>query len=232
MSICRLVIRRNPESRHSASHDPSSKSRRNTMRLLTFAMLLLPMAATAAAVSTPVRYTLDPDHTYPSFEADHMGLSIWRGKFDHSTGTATLDTAGKTGTIDVTVDIASIDFGNPALDKVMLGATAPMCQTQCGTFFVKKYPTARYRAKLTDFVDGAPTKAVGTLTMRGVTKPLTLAIDRFKCVPDFMLKPRLRCGADALGTFQRDDFGLDGGKSFGMDMKVALRIQVEALQDK
>ncbi|HUX25880.1 MAG TPA: YceI family protein [Burkholderiales bacterium] len=114
----------------------------------------------------------------------------------------------------------------------MLGATAPMCQMQCGTFDVAKYPTAHYRGKLADFVDGAPTRVIGTLTLRGVTKPLTLTIDRFKCVPDFMLKPRLRCGADALGTFQRDDFGLDGGKSFGMDMKVTLRIQVEAVQDK
>lgn len=202
------------------------------MRLHKLAMLLLLTTTTATAAPAPVHYTLDPDHTYPSFEADHMGLSIWRGKFDHSTGTATLDTVGKTGSVDVTVDIASIDFGNPALNKVMLGASAPMCQTQCGMFDVAKYPTAHYRGKLTDFVDGAPTKAVGTLTMRGVTKPLTLAIDRFKCIPDFMLKPRLRCGADALGTFQRDQFGLDGGKSFGMDMKVTLRIQVEAVQDQ
>ncbi len=202
------------------------------MRLLMLTMLLLLTANTATAALTPVHYTLDPDHTYPSFEADHMALSIWRGKFDRSTGTATLDTVGKTGSVDVTVDIASIDFGNAALNKVMLGATAPMCQTQCGTFSVEKYPIAHYRGKLADFVDGAPTKAIGTLTMRGVTKPLTLTIDRFKCVPDFMLKPRLRCGADALGTFQRDEFGLDGGKSFGMDMKVTLHIQVEAVQDK
>lgn len=202
------------------------------MRLHKLAMLLLLTATTATAAPAPVHYTLDPDHTYPSFEADHMGLSIWRGKFDRSTGTAALDTVGKTGSVDVTVDIASIDFGNPALNKVMLGASAPMCQTQCDMFDVAKYPTAHYRCKLTDFVDGAPTKAVGTLTMRGVTKPLTLAIDRFKCIPDFMLKPRLRCGADALGTFQRDQFGLDGGKSFGMDMKVTLRIQVEAVQDQ
>ncbi|MEO8748481.1 MAG: YceI family protein [Rhodanobacter sp.] len=200
------------------------------MRLFTLALLLLLIATTAPAM--PVHYTLDADHTYPSFEADHMGLSIWRGKFNRSTGTATLDTEGKVGAIDVTVDIASIDFGNPALDKVMLGESAPMCQTQCGTFFAKKYPTARYRGKLTDFLDGAPTKAVGMLTMRGVTKPLTLTIDRFKCIPDFMQKPRMRCGADALGSFQRDEFGLDGGKSFGMDMKVTLRIQVEALQDE
>ena len=202
------------------------------MRHLISTMLLLLPAATTTAAPAQVHYTLDPDHTYPSFEADHMGLSTWRGKFDRSTGTAMLDVAGKTGTVDVTVDIASINFGNAALDKVMLGATAPMCQTQCGTFSVKKYPTAHYRGKLADFVDGAPTKAIGTLTMRSVTRPLTLTIDRFKCVPDFMHKPRLRCGADALGTFQRDDFGLDGGKSFGMDMKVTLRIQVEAVQDK
>ena len=201
------------------------------MRLLMLLLLLIAATATATAAAVPVHYTLDPDHTYPSFEADHMGLSIWRGKFDHTTGTATLDTAGKTGTIDVTVDIASIDFGNPALKKVMLGAVAPMCQTQCGMFDVAKFPSAHYRGKLADFVDGAPTKAIGTLTLRGVSRPLTLAIDRFKCVPDFMSKPRLRCGADALGAFQRDEFGLDGGKSFGMDMKVILRIQVEAVQD-
>ncbi|WP_426661151.1 YceI family protein [Rhodanobacter aciditrophus] len=202
------------------------------MRLPTPTLALLLAAVPAMAAATPLHFTLDPDHTYPSFEADHMGLSIWRGKFDHSTGTATLDAAARTGTVDVTVDIASIDFGNPALDKVMLDAKAPMCQSECGTFFVEKYPTARYRGRLADFVDGAPTKAIGTLMMHGVTRPLTLAIDRFKCLPDFMLKPRLRCGADALGTFQRDAFGLDGGKSFGMDMKVTLRIQVEAVQDK
>jgi polyisoprenoid-binding protein YceI len=199
-----------------------------TMRFLVIVLLLTAIPAVAA----PVNYTLDPDHTYPSFESDHMGLSIWRGKFDQSAGTAALDVDGKTGTIDVTVDIASIDFGNAALKKVMLGATAPMCQTACSLFDAQKYPTARYRGKLTDFVDGAPTKATGTLTMRGMTKPMTLALNSFKCIPDFMLKPRLRCGADALGTFQRDDFGLDGGKSFGMDMKVTLRIQVEAVQDK
>ena len=206
------------------------------MRPLMLTLLLVLVSTTATAAPTPapglVHYTLDPDHTYPSFEADHMGLSIWRGKFDHSTGTATLDTAAKTGAIDVTVDIASIDFGNPALNKEMLGATASMCQTECGMFFAEKYPTAHYRGKLTKFVDGAPTKVIGTLMMRGVTRPLTLTIDKFKCVPDFMLKPRLRCGADALGTFERDEFGLDGGKSFGMDMKVTLRIQVEAIQDK
>jgi polyisoprenoid-binding protein YceI len=201
------------------------------MRLPTFTLALLLAAAPAIAAATPLHFTLDPDHTYPSFEADHMGLSIWRGKFDRSTGTATLDAAARTGTVDVTVAIASIDFGNPALDKVMLGAKAPMCQTECGTFFAEKYPTARYRGRLADFVDGAPTKVIGQLTLHGVTRPLTLAIDRFKCIPDFMLKPRLRCGADALGTFQRDAFGLDGGKSFGMDMKVTLRIQVEAVQN-
>lgn len=198
------------------------------MRLLMLTLLLTAFTASA----TPVHYTLDPDHTYPSFESDHMGLSVWRGKFDHSSGTATLDTAGNTGTIDVDVDITSIDFGNAALKKVMLGATALMCETECSMFDAAKYPTAHYRGKLMDFVDGAPTKAIGALTMRGVTRPLMLTIDRFNCVPDFMLKPRLRCGADARGVFKRDEFGIDGGKSFGMDMKVTLLIQVEAVQDK
>src|SRR5690348_14105986 len=139
VSIRLAAVRRPCESRHPASHDALRQTYgESTMRLVPLLLLLsaVPMMATA----TTVHFTLDPDHTYPSFEADHMGLSIWRGKFDHSTGTATLDTTAKTGTVDVTVDIASIDFGNPALNKVMLGARAPMCQTQCGTFFAEKYP--------------------------------------------------------------------------------------------
>src|SRR3954452_19768693 len=104
------------------------------MRFFVLTLLLTSVSATA----TPVHYTLDPDHTYPSFESDHMGLSTWRGKFDHTAGTATLDIAGKTGAIEVTVDIPSVDFGNAALKKVMLGATAPMCQTACSVFDATK----------------------------------------------------------------------------------------------
>ncbi|MGA8278105.1 MAG: YceI family protein [Rhodanobacteraceae bacterium] len=202
------------------------------MRLIPYLFLLLPaLVLSGVAGAAPVTYTIDPDHTYPSFDADHMGLSVWRGKFNHTTGTVTLDRTARKGDVDITVDVASIDFGNDALNKVIVKAKAPMCKDSCGLFDTAQYPKATYHGNLEDFVDGAPTRVAGTLALHGVTRPLDLAIDSFKCVPDFMLQPRERCGADAQATFNRDAFGIDAGKSFGIKMAVTLHIQVEAVEN-
>lgn len=200
------------------------------MRLSILALLL----ASGAAAATPVHYTVDPDHTYPSFAADHMGLSTWRGKFDHSSGTITLDRAKHTGTVYIVTKVDSINFGNPVLKQTVLKAVfpPPLCETQCAFFDAAKYPTAVYDGTLTDFVNGAPTRVIGKLTLHGVTRPVDLKIEHFKCIPDFVAKPRERCGAEASATFDRAEFGIDAGKSFGMDMQVSMQIQVEAVQDK
>ncbi|HET9817804.1 MAG TPA: YceI family protein [Rhodanobacteraceae bacterium] len=192
------------------------------------------LAAASIAEAQPVTYTIDPDHTYPSFAADHMGLSIWRGKFDHTSGTITLDRAAHTGTVHIVTQVSSINFGNPPLTKMVLRDQLPasLCQSQCAFFDAAQYPQAVYDGKLADFVDGAPTRVVGTLTLRGITRPLDLKIEQFKCVPDPMLKPRERCGAEASATFDRAAFGIDAGKSFGLDMTVSMQIQVEAVEDK
>lgn len=177
-------------------------------------------ALTAGAVAAPVAYDIDPAHTYPTFEADHMGgLSFWRGKINHSSGKITIDKEAGTGNVEVTMDMTSIDFGNDALNA---HAQTP------DIFDTAKFPTATYTGKLVDFKDGAPTAVEGTLTMHGVSKPLLLKINSFACKPD----PRAgkqRCGADASANFNRDEFGVDFGKSFGFKMAVTLRISVEAL---
>jgi polyisoprenoid-binding protein YceI len=98
------------------------------------------------------------------------------------------------------------------------------------TFIVAKSPEAHYHGTLTGFVNGTPTRVEGALTLHNVTKPLTLKVKLFKCIPDPMLK-RERCGADAFATFQRDEFGLDAGKSYGFSMEVMLQIQVEAIKN-
>jgi polyisoprenoid-binding protein YceI len=175
-----------------------------------------------AANAAPVTYEIDPAHTYPSFEADHMGgLSVWRGKFDKTSGKIVLDKAAKTGTVDVTVDAASADFGLDKLNEKAKGEEL---------FDVAKYPTATYKGKLSAFRSGAPTEVVGEFTLHGVSKPLTLKIDSFKCMPHPIKKDKEVCGADALGTFNRADFGMDAGKKYGFKMEVSLRIQVEAIQ--
>lgn len=181
----------------------------------------LAASAGGAAIAAPVTYQIDPNHTYPSFEADHMGgLSTWRGKFNKSSGTIVLDAVAKTGTVEVTVDTTSIDFGH---DKMNEHAKTP------DMFDVAKYPTATFKGRLADFENGKPGKVVGEFTLKGVTKPLTLDIDDFLCKPNPMTKKEI-CGADAEGEFDRSDFGLSYGKDYGFHMKVKLQIQVEAVR--
>jgi polyisoprenoid-binding protein YceI len=177
------------------------------------------VAACGPAMAAPVDYDIDPMHTYPSFEADHMGISFWRGKFNKTTGKLVLDKEGATGSVDVAIDIASVDFG---LDAMNEQAVSPEF------FDASKYPQATYKGKLLDFVDGAPTRVAGELTLHGVTRPVELKINRFKCIPHPVFKREL-CGADASAVFKRDEFGLAAGKDYGFSMDVNLRIQMEAV---
>jgi polyisoprenoid-binding protein YceI len=96
-------------------------------------------------------------------------------------------------------------------------------------FDVAKYPTAHYTGTLGGFVNGAPTSVTGNLTLHGVTRPVNLKINSFKCMPHPLYKREV-CGADAIGTLNRDDFGIDTGKAYGFNMQVTLRIQVEAIK--
>jgi polyisoprenoid-binding protein YceI len=192
------------------------------MTRTTLALGILSACLSAPAFAATAHYTIDPDHTHPSFEADHMGISVWRGMLDKSSGSIDLDKAGKTGQVNVVVDLASIDFGLESLEKWAKGPDF---------FDVAKFPTATYKGTLAGFVDGAPTRVDGTLTLHGVSQPLVLKIDLFKCIPHPIFKREL-CGADATGTFDRGDFGLTAGKDYGFRMDVPLRIQVEALKDK
>ena len=185
-----------------------------------FVLSLVAVVACGGAVAAPVIYELDPNHTYPSFEGDHFGgVSVWRGKFNKSSGKVTLDKAAGIGTVEVTIDLGSVDFGHDEMNKHAMNAEF---------FDVAKYPTATYKGTLEAFRDGAPTRVSGELSLHGVTKPVSLQINKFKCIPHPMLKREL-CGADAVGTFERDQFGLDAGKAYGFDMQVTLRIQVEAV---
>jgi polyisoprenoid-binding protein YceI len=172
----------------------------------------------ASAFAAPVTYVLDPKHTYPSFAADHMGgLSVWRGKFTDTSGKVVYDKDAKTGSIEVTVNMNSVDFGMAKLDEHAKSAEL---------FDVAKFPTATFSGQFTQFNGATPTEAAGTLTLHGVSKPLTLKINSFMCKPNPMTKKEV-CGADASGTFNRSDFGVTYGDAYGFKMWVKLDVQVE-----
>jgi polyisoprenoid-binding protein YceI len=172
----------------------------------------------ASAFAAPVTYVLDPKHTYPSFAADHMGgLSVWRGKFTDTSGKVVYDKDAKAGTIEVTVNMNSVDFGLAKLDE---HAKSPEI------FDAAKFPTATFSGQFTQFNGATPTEAAGTLTLHGVTKPLTLKINSFMCKPNPQTKKEV-CGADAAAAFNRSDFGITFGDAYGFKMWVKLEIQVE-----
>lgn len=183
---------------------------------------LLTTAAAASAAVAADTYTIEPNHTYPSFEADHFGgLSVWRGKFTKSSGTIKLDRAAKTGSIDIAIDTNSIDFGHAKLNEHVMSAEM---------FDVEKYPKAVYKSSSIQFKGDKPAVVNGELTLHGVTKPVQLVIDRFKCMPHPMFKREV-CGANAVATINRSDFGISYGVQMGFSPEVKLAIQVEALKD-
>lgn len=194
------------------------------MRFNRTAAAALLLALSAPAFAEVEHYTVDPDHTYASFEAPHIQqISIWRGKFDHTqSGSVTLDRAKKTGTVDIVIDTASIDFGHEKMNK----------HAKSADFFdVEKFPTATYHSDSIKFDGDVPSEVDGQLTLHGVTKPVVLKINSFKCIMHPMLKVQV-CGADASASFDRSDFGI----TYAVPMtggQVKLQIQVEAkLDDK
>ena len=183
-------------------------------------LLLIALLAASLAEAAPVTYDIDPTHTYPSFEADHMGLSYWRGKLNKNSGSIVYDKANGSGSVDVQMDLASIDFGLEAMNAWARGKDF---------FNVEKNPGATFKGRFEGASGGVPNKLVGELTLNGRSKPMTLVIHQLKCIPHPLHKRDL-CGADASGSFNREDFGLGAGKDWGFKMDVNLRIQVEAVE--
>lgn len=187
--------------------------------------ILLAALTTVLATSSfakPATYIIEAGHTYPSFEADHMGVSYWRGKFTKNSGKVVLDKAAKTGNVEITIDTDSIDFGHQKMNEHAKKADM---------FNVAKFPTATYKGKIV-FAGDKPAKVQGELTLLGVTKPVELTIDRFVC-KDHPFAKREVCGGNAIGSFNRSDFGLDYAVKMGFSPEVKLQIQVEALiEDK
>ncbi len=165
-------------------------------------------------------YAIEPGHTFPRFEISHFGYSTHHGQFNKSAGKIALDRAARTGSIEITVDTASIATGDPKLEKHLRSEDF---------FNVDKFPAMVFRSKTLKFNGEVPATAEGELTLLSVTKPLTLTISRLKCGPHPFVKTEV-CGAEVTGTLKRSDFGM---KTYvpAVGDEVTLRIQVEALKN-
>lgn len=193
---------------------------RSAIRLSALAALF----AAAAAHAAPETYTIDASHTYPSFKAAHIGgISFWRGKINQTSGSVVLDRAAKTGSIDIRMDMTTIDFGHEKMNEHAKKADI---------FDVAQYPTASYQSTKLVFTGDAITAVEGNLTLHGVTRPVTLTVNQFTCIPHPFYKREV-CGADATAVIDRTDFGVDYGVGKTIpDGKVTLEIQVEALKNE
>jgi polyisoprenoid-binding protein YceI len=184
----------------------------------TLALALL--CAAPLAPATAATYKIDPMHTYPSFEFPHMGISVWRGKFDKTSGTVEYDAKARTGKVDIKIDPASVDFGLDEMEEHARGEN---------WFDVEKYPDASYTGTL-KFKGGQPVAVDGQFTFRGQTKPLKLKLTSFKCIEHPYYKKEA-CGADATGELNWSEWGMAKSEYGKGDMgRVTLRIQVEALK--
>jgi len=165
------------------------------MNRLLLILLGAVFAIPAQAVDT---YTIDPTHTWPMFEVNHLGYSTQRGRFNKSSGKITLDVAAKQGSVDITIDANSLDMGFANWDEHMKGEEF---------FNVVQYPTIRFTSEKLIFDGDKVVGAEGKFTLLGTTRPLTLRVDNFHCAP-FPLTRKMHCGADISATISRTQFGM------------------------
>lgn len=183
---------------------------------------------TTAFCAIPARaqvetYTIDPRHTFPFFEIEHGGLSMQVGRFNETRGKVTLGPAAGTGSIEVTINAASVSTGFEPLEKHL----------RSDNFFnVAAFPTITYVSKQMKFDGERPVGAEGELTLLGVTRSVPLVIENFRCVVNLASK-RKSCGAQVSAVVHRPDFGFAPKYSppaLGTDVR--LRFPVEATLDQ
>ena len=178
-----------------------------------FAACLTSLALPAGAAE----YVIDPTHTYANFEIDHLGFSTQRGQFNRTSGSLAFDPESQTGRVDIRIDVASIDTGFELRDDVLRGED---------WFNARDFPDILFRSERFVFTGDRLTAVDGKLVMLGESRPVRLQVTRFKCGLNPVLRKR-GCGADAITTVRRSDFGLRNGLPFIGD-DVRLRLQVEA----
>src|SRR6188474_1715743 len=158
--------------------------------LVALVIAAVPFAAIAADT-----YMIDPLHSSVLFAIDHLGLSTVHGRFDKFAGKFSLDPAS--------VNTNDNDKGSRQRSRDEHLRSADF-------FNAAEFPKMTYKSTNVVFAGDNPTTVEGNLTLLGVTKPVTLKLDRFKCNPA-TATAKERCGGDGSARIKRSDFGMTRG---------------------
>jgi len=178
------------------------------------------LAATATVSAQAATYGIDPTHTFVTFEIGHFGTSTNRARFDKKEGTVEFDRAAKTGKVDLTLQVGSVNSGTAPFDAHLKSAEILKAEA---------FPTAKFVSTKFVFNGDKVSEVVGNLTLAGKTNPVTLKATNFNCYDSPMLKREV-CGGDFEATLVRSQFGVDYGLNWGFPDNVRLVIQVEAVK--
>ena len=180
------------------------------------ALLTLAAALSAPALAAPETFVVQGDHTFPSFGYSHFGYSQQQSRFNKTTGKIVLDKAAKTGSVDILIDTTSVDTGSTLFNEHIQGADF---------LDTAKYPTATFKSTKVTFDGETPKTIEGNLTLKGVTKPVTLAVTHYQLAPHPMLKVDA-IGANATATVKRTDFNMGKYAPYvGDDVTISIAIE-------
>jgi len=185
----------------------------------TIAALLLTSTFALPAFAEPVTYSLDEHHTFPRFSYTHLGFSKQIQRFDKTTGTVVFDAEAKTASVDITIDMTSINTGYDTFNGHLQGEDF---------FDTAKYPTATFKSTKVVFDGDAPKSIEGDLTIKGITKPVTLEVTNFKSVDAHPMLKKPAIGASAVTTIKRTEFNA-GKYAPAVSDEVVIDIALEAI---
>lgn len=190
----------------------------NRIAKLTAALIV--SAAATSVFAAPETYAIDPTHTFPNFSYSHFGLTTQISKFEKTTGTVTLDKAAKTGAVDITIDMTSVNTGYETFNGHIQGEDF---------LDTAKYPTATFKSTKVTFDGDKPATIDGELTIKGVTKPVTLKVSHFTAMPHPMLK-KDAIGANASTVIKRSEFNA-GKYAPNVGDEVTITVSLEAIKN-
>lgn len=183
-------------------------------------VMILAASASTSALASSETYVIDGTHTFPRFSYSHLGYSTQLSRFDKTTGKVVFDKAAKTGAVDIKIDMKSVNTGFTTFNGHLQGEDF---------FNTTKYPTATFKSTKVTFDGDKPATIDGNLTIKGVTKPVTLTVTSFQAMPHPMLK-KDAIGANAYTTIKRSEFNA-GKYAPHIGDEVRIDIGLEAIKE-